>query len=501
MMVLRVLAKTVAIPSGARGEAPRFFLFHDVARAVAAWPRYDTTESTSQYGKPNSQRTTKRTIQRTRSEADPSDAFKFKLEAGPGLGKALTYGAAAAADLMSMIVILLGFLVTVWMFSDTQVLRKHGAPDLGLERRRESEVQRVATRLDETPRDDNLKLPLEEEVEFNPEKVRHTLGESVSDWDEQRAAYQERNKGSNSKHSHSSKPRLLMVSGSQPKPCDNPKGNHFILKNLKNKVDYCRLHEIDLFYNMAQLDKKISGFWSKLPLLRAVMLAHPDVEWIWWVDSDAFFTDMKFKVPTAKYEDYNLVVHGWYDVVYEHRSWVGLNTGSFLIRNCQWSLDLLDAWAPYGQKGKPQDAAGHLFTKYLQGRKDFESDDQSALIYLLLSQREKWAQKTFLESSYFLHGYWVILVENFEKMMQKYQPGLGDERWPLVTHFVGCKPCHGNYGTYARARCTKEMERAFNFADNQVLEDYGYMHPNLSTYSVEKLVPKASDIRHAKLRG
>ncbi|BFI14560.1 xyloglucan 6-xylosyltransferase [Marchantia polymorpha subsp. ruderalis] len=320
---------------------------------------------------------------------------------------------------------------------------------------------------------------------FDPETVHHTLGEHISDWDEQRAAFMAKNKGAN--QTNSGKARTLLVSGSQPKPCDNPMGDYFLLKNLKNKVDYCRLHDIDIFYNMAHMDLKMSGFWAKLPLLRKLLLSHPDVEWIWWMDSDAFFTDMKFELPMENYENYNMVVHGWYNMIYEKKSWIGLNTGSFLIRNCQWTLDILDAWAPFGPNGKPRTEAGKLFTKYLQGRPEFEADDQSALIYLLLSQREKWSEKTYLESSFFLHGYWVILVENFEKMMDKYHPGLGDERWPFVTHFVGCKPCHGSSGDYSAERCAKQMERAFNFADNQVLEAYGYVHPNLHTTAVTKL--------------
>ncbi|KAL3676338.1 hypothetical protein R1sor_026286 [Riccia sorocarpa] len=185
------------------------------------------------------------------------------------------------------------------------------------------------------------------------------------------------NEGLNQPHG---KRRILMVSGSQPKPCDNPKGDDFILKNLKNKRP--------------------------------------------------FFTDMKFELPLDSYENYNMVVHGWYNMIYEKKSWVGLNTGS----------------------------------------------------------------------------YWMIVVENFEKMMEKYRQGLGDERWPFVTHFVGCKPWHGSSGDYAADRCAKQMERAYNFADNQVLEAYGYVHPNLQTVSVEKVEKveverEAIGMRHTNLRG
>lgn len=73
-------------------------------------------------------------------------------------------------------------------------------------------------------------------------------------------------------------------------------------------------------------------------------------------------------------------------------------------------------------------------------------------------------KRVFVENSYFLHGYWAGLVDRYEEMMEKYHPGLGDERWPFVTHFVGCKPC-GSYGDYPVQRCLSSMERAFNFAD------------------------------------
>ncbi|KAA8526501.1 hypothetical protein F0562_008296 [Nyssa sinensis] len=59
--------------------------------------------------------------------------------------------------------------------------------------------------------------------------------------------------------------------------------------------------------------------------------------------------------------------------------------------------------------------------------------------------------------------------DRYEGMMGNFHPGLGDHRWPLVTHFVGCKPC-GKFGDYPAERCLKQMDRAFNFGDNQILQ-------------------------------
>ncbi|KAL2642553.1 hypothetical protein R1flu_010140 [Riccia fluitans] len=306
----------------------------------------------------------------------------------------------------------------------------------------------------------------------------YSLGPKIIDWDEQRAAWFDQNPGK-----RTPKPSTLLVSGSQPDACENSLGDHYLLKSMKNKIDYCRLHGIKILYNIAHMDTEMSGFWAKLPLIRKLMLSHPDIEWFWWMDSDAMFTDMLFEVPMEKYTDYNLVLHGWDDMVYKRKNWIGLNTGSFLIRNCQWSLDLLDLWAPFGPRGVRKEM-GKLLTASLSGRPVFEADDQSALIYLLATRKEELSEKVYLENSFYLHGYWVILVEKFEQMMEKYHPGLGDDRWPFVTHFVGCKPCKKNSGDYSNVRCFKEMERAFNFADNQVLQRYGLQHAALGTSSV-----------------
>jgi xyloglucan 6-xylosyltransferase len=65
----------------------------------------------------------------------------------------------------------------------------------------------------------------------------------------------------------------------------------------------------------------------------------------------------------------------------------------------------------------------------LAGRPDFEADDQWVLIYLLITQSELWSNELFLESSFYLHGYWVIIVDTYE---EKYHPGLGVNVGPLL---------------------------------------------------------------------
>ena len=148
-----------------------------------------------------------------------------------------------------------------------------------------------------------------------------------------------------------------------------------------------------------------------------------------------------------------------------------------------------------GPKGMVRFKFGKVLGKALSDRRDYESDDQSALVYLLNMDRERWGSKVMLEKSIGLHGYWVMLVERYEELMEKGSPGgAGEFRWPFVTHFVGCKPCgKGGEESYAVDRCLKHMERAFNFADNQILELYGFKHNTLGTAAVHRVRPESSD--------
>ncbi|PTQ44117.1 hypothetical protein MARPO_0022s0195 [Marchantia polymorpha] len=101
---------------------------------------------------------------------------------------------------------------------------------------------------------------------------------------------------------------MILVTSSPPEPCSAATGEHCLLKPINNKMDYCRLHMIEIYYNMAIME--MDDFWIKLPIIRKLMVSHPEAEWIWWMDSDAIFTHMTFDFPVEKYEGRNLVVHG-----------------------------------------------------------------------------------------------------------------------------------------------------------------------------------------------
>lgn len=245
------------------------------------------------------------------------------------------------------------------------------------------------------------------------------------------------------------------------------------------------------------------------------------------MDSDAIFTDMDFKIPLEKYKDHNLVVHGWPDMIYEKKSWVALNTGSFLIRNCQWSMYLLDVWASMSPHGSDYKKWGKILRTTLSDKLFPDSDEQSSLVYLLLKEKQKWGEKIYVENEYLLHGYWIEQVVKFENVSRKYEAiekresdlrrrhaevvsesygkrwekylsaetndGKDGLRRPFITHFTGCQPCSGNHSPeYKGNMCWVEMERALNFADNQVLRSYGFFHPDLGR--VSKVLPLGEEL-------
>ncbi|ERN18594.1 galactomannan galactosyltransferase 1 [Amborella trichopoda] len=354
---------------------------------------------------------------------------------------------------------------------------------------------------------------------YDDPNLSYRVEKPIKNWDQNRRQWMEQNPSL----SLNSEEKVLLVTGSQAKPCRNPVGDHLLLRFFKNKVDYCRLHGYDIFYNTLLFQPKMFTFWSKIPTVKAAMLAHPEVEWVYWVDSDAAFTDMEFKLPLQKYRDHNLIVHGWDHLVYQNRSWTSLNAGIFLIRNCQWSMDFMEVWASFGPQSPNYEEAGKTQTSVLSDRLFSASDDQSALVYLLLTERDKWGDKIFLENSYYFEGYWVEIIGTYENItrryedMEKAQPilrrrkpeklamkfgelrepylkeaGNGRFSWrrPFVTHFTGCQPCSGDHNKiYSGENCWKGMERALNFADNQVLRNFGFVHEDLSDSASVKPLP------------
>nr|KJB46680.1 hypothetical protein B456_008G0841002 [Gossypium raimondii] len=333
----------------------------------------------------------------------------------------------------------------------------------------------------------NLKSDPKDPTFYDDPEMSYSLEKPVKDWDQKRAEWLKHHPS----FAAGARERIVLVTGSQPKPCKNPIGDHLLLRFFKNKVDYCRIHGYDIFYNNLLLHPKMGSYWAKLPVVKAAMLAHPEAEWIWWVDSDALFTDMEFKLP--------------------------------LERNCQWSMDLINTWSSMGPMSKDYEKWGQIQRLTFKDKLFPESDDQSALVYLLYTEKEKYYDHIYLEGEFYFEGYWVEIVGGYENTTERYleiergapklrrrhaekvseqyaafreeflkEAGNGKGSWrrPLITHFTGCQPCSGDHNLmYAGESCWNGMVKALNFADNQVLRKYGFVHSDLHDSSTVTEIP------------
>ncbi|GJP42384.1 hypothetical protein CLOM_g1952 [Closterium sp. NIES-68] len=329
-----------------------------------------------------------------------------------------------------------------------------------------------------------------------PESV-YLLRPKVSDWDAKRAAHIASNPGCN--RTSQGKPRVMMVTGSNSKPCgEHGESDFLLLKFLKNKQDYARMHNLPIFYGLGAMNQHFPSFWVKIPLLRMLMLKYPEVEWFFWVDSDAMITDMAFEYPIHEYSSYTMVLSGFPDTLFKQRDWVAINTGIFFIRNCQDGLDFLDDWSTFGSSEAVRSQWGTVASQTLNGRADWPVDDQTALVLLLLGEgetpesktkgvtprKDKWLPRISIDWRTTLHGYWVSFIDKLEEIQSKQHNGQGNWEWPFTVHFVGCKLCTRESADYDPTVCNKGIHRAFAFAENQVLTEFGLHHANLSESAI-----------------
>ncbi|KAM1362479.1 hypothetical protein ACFX13_028135 [Malus domestica] len=105
---------------------------------------------------------------------------------------------------------------------------------------------------------------------YDDPELSYFIESPIRNWDQKRRVWLDLHPSLAS----GSRNRVLLVTGSQPSKCKNPIGDHLLLRLFKNKVDYCRLHGHEIFYNNAHLHPKMDSYWAKLPVIRAAMLAH-----------------------------------------------------------------------------------------------------------------------------------------------------------------------------------------------------------------------------------
>ncbi|KAH7846925.1 hypothetical protein Vadar_019803 [Vaccinium darrowii] len=258
---------------------------------------------------------------------------------------------------------------------------------------------------------------------YDDPTLSYSMGNPMKDWDKKRREWLNHHPS----FANGAEDRIFVVTGSQAGPCKNPIGDNLLLRLFKNKVDYCRIHGYDIFYNNVFLHPKMVNVWVKLPVLRATMLAHPEAEWIFWVDADAVFTDMDLS-----------------------RRWRSIRT--------------ITSWCT---GGAPSGYWDDFVDKF-----DTITDNYARIEKGVTELQRRHAEKVS-------EHYAAVMREAF---FNKGGDGGGGKR-PFVTHFMACKPCSGVHWGYTDEACWNGMEKALNFADNQVLRNYGFVRPDLLNIS------------------
>jgi mannan polymerase II complex MNN10 subunit len=98
-----------------------------------------------------------------------------------------------------------------------------------------------------------------------------------------------------------------------------------------NKKAYAKKHGYDIYLHHELLDQSRPGAWSKI---LALQLHLSDYEWIYWSDADSLIMNDDIKLESIIDNNYNLIIS-------QEATKKNLNSGSFLIKNCEWAHQLL----------------------------------------------------------------------------------------------------------------------------------------------------------------
>ncbi|ODQ66454.1 hypothetical protein NADFUDRAFT_45914 [Nadsonia fulvescens var. elongata DSM 6958] len=180
---------------------------------------------------------------------------------------------------------------------------------------------------------------------------------------------------SNSEHND----KILILSASDGK--GNSEINNVLGLSMANREEYANMHGyVNYFVNISQFDLgKARPVWGKIPAILKAWEDYPDVEWVWWLDSDVIITNPYIDIysylldPEAlekkitwgrplryrrgmmnrgKYfadaAEGNMDIEKDINFIISQDSY-GLNAGSFFIKKTPWAKKiLLELWKnPY----------------------------------------------------------------------------------------------------------------------------------------------------------
>lgn len=100
-----------------------------------------------------------------------------------------------------------------------------------------------------------------------------------------------------------------------------------------NKQAYAKKHGYDVYTYTENLDKNRKPYWSKIIALRKHLA---DYDWLFWLDSDALIMNDSIKLEA--------MIDDTFDFITTRDCLKGMNSGQFLIKNCEWSHAFLKLW-------------------------------------------------------------------------------------------------------------------------------------------------------------
>lgn len=120
--------------------------------------------------------------------------------------------------------------------------------------------------------------------------------------------------------------------------CDYSDPKHVLYEWLSeisenNRNQYIKRHSYELVFekkSTAPFGK--SPVWSAITLVLTTMLNSPNMEYVMWMDCDALFIDQDRRIETLLDEEHHLFIS---------EDGRGLSGGNWIVRNTEWSRDLL----------------------------------------------------------------------------------------------------------------------------------------------------------------
>ena len=119
-----------------------------------------------------------------------------------------------------------------------------------------------------------------------------------------------------------------------------PNLDWYAVHSIRTKQRYVERHGYEFISERNVRDKSRHPAWSKIRLLLEQIARYKGdtTRWLWWTDADLFILNHDIRL-----EQFTTGAH---DMVVTQAPYRPINTGSFMVRVCDWSEQFLtDIWA------------------------------------------------------------------------------------------------------------------------------------------------------------